>query len=114
MENNKTLLLLPHSTVLIKNIDAVHTYLKNTFSDTKKEIGEGLSFFKEEITDKINKTGEYLNHLVMPVNNFIKDLTQIDKEFEAERLKSNEYCICLNGQMVPASEVLNMPMEENY
>jgi hypothetical protein len=48
------------------------------------------------------------------VNNFIKDITQIDKEFEEERMKNEEHCIFMDGKMVPAAEVLNMSMEENY
>lgn len=105
---------LPHSTVLIRNIDAVQSFVKSTLNETKKEIGDGLSFFKEGIAEKIHKTGDYLNSLVLPVNNFIKDINQIEQDFEAERRKNEDYCICLNGRMIPAAEVLNMPMEENY
>jgi len=114
MENTHGKLHLPHSTVLIRNLDAVQSFVKSRLSDTKREIGDGLSFFKEEIAEKFHKTGDYLNSLVLPVNNFIKDINQIEQEFEAERQKNDEYCICLNGRMIPAAEVLNMPMEENY
>ncbi|MES2849825.1 MAG: hypothetical protein V4685_12265 [Bacteroidota bacterium] len=103
------------SSVFEKNIEAVHHYFKNTLSETKKEISEGFTSFKEGISDKLNKTGAYIkNDLVLPVNNFIKDVTQIEKEFEAERRNNGEYCICIEGKMVPADEVLKMPMEENY
>lgn len=114
MKNTPTILQMPHSTILIRNIDAVQSFVKNTLHETKKEIGEGLSFFKDGIADKFHKTSNYLSNLVLPVNNFIKDFTQIDQEFEAERMKNSEYCICLDGQMIPASQVLEMDMEENY
>jgi hypothetical protein len=113
----KSIRILSHSnsSAFEKNIDAVQYYIKNTFSETRKEISEGLNSFKEGLTDKLNKTGSYIkNDLVLPVNNFIKDIAQIEREFEAERKNNAEYCICIDGKMIPAEEVLKMPMEENY
>lgn len=101
-------LLLPN------NVDAVQYYIKSTFSETKREISEGLSSFKDGLSDTIHKTGNYINNLVLPVNNFLKDLTQIEKEFEEEKTRNETYCICLDGQMIPAEQVLNLAMEENY
>lgn len=75
---------------------------------------ESLSFFKDELSDSIGKTGRYINLLTLPVNNYLKDIAQINKEFEEEIKNNAEYCICLDGEMVPASEVLSRPMEENY
>ena len=114
MEKTTGILHLPNSTVLIRNIDTVQTYFKNTFSETKKEISESFSSFKDGITGTFNKTGAYISDLVLPVNNFIKDISQIEEEFEEERKKNEEYCICLDGQMIPATDVLNLQMEENY
>lgn len=111
---NTTGLLVPNSPSLGNKVDAVHNYFKSTFTETKREISEGLSSFKDGLSDTISKTGSYINNLVLPVNNFLKDLTQIEKEFEEEKTRNDSYCICLNGQMVPAEEVLNLPMEENY
>lgn len=104
----------PHLTGLARNMDAVQDFVKNTLHDTRKEIGEGLNYFKDGVAGSFYKTGDYLNSLVLPVNNFIKDITQIEREFEAERKKKGEFCIRLDGKMVPASEVLKMDMEENY
>jgi hypothetical protein len=114
MEKSIGTLSLPNSSSLEKNVGSVHTYLKNTFNETKREISEGLSSFKDGITGTFNRTGTYINNLVLPVNNFLKDVAQIEKEFEEERRKNEQFCICLDGQMVPAEEVLNLPMEENY
>ncbi len=113
MEKNKT--RTDKSSVLEKNIEAVHHYFKNTLSETRKEISDGFTLFKDGISDKLNKTGAYIkNDLVLPVNNYLKDISEIEKEFEAERNNNAEYCICMEGKMVPAEEVLKMPMEENY
>ena len=106
--------LPPHSSELNRNIDAVQHFVMNTLQDTKREIGESLHYFKDGIAGRFNKTGAYLNSLVLPVNNFIKDVQQMEQEFELERTKNSEVCICLDGRMVPASEVLKMDMEENY
>ena len=115
MQKSLSLICINSKCALENKIDAVGSYIKNTFTETKKDIGEGISLFKEGHTDKINKKGEYIkNDLVLPVNNFIKDITQIEKEFEAERDINAEFCICIEGKMIPAEEVLNMPMEENY
>jgi hypothetical protein len=114
MENTHTVLQLPHSTILIRQIDQVQGFVKDTLLDAKREIGERVSYFKDGLTNKLHKTGVYINGLVLPVNNFIKDVRQIEEEFEAERINNSEYCICLAGEMVPASEVLKMDMEENY
>ncbi len=108
------ILHLPNSTVLVKNLGAANIYLKNTVSETRKDIKQGFSHFKDGITDKLYKTGACINAFALPVNNFIKDITQIEKEFVEEKSKNSEYCLCLNGEMVPASEVANLPMEENY
>jgi len=114
MEKNTGILNLPDQSVLGKNVDAVHNYFKDTFNETKKEISESLSSFKEGLSDRLSKTGSYINNLVLPVNNFLKDVTQMEREFEEEKIKNEAFCICLNGQMVPADDVLNLPMEENY
>jgi hypothetical protein len=114
MENTQDSLYPAHPSGLARNMDAVQHFVRHTFQETKKEIGEGLNYFKDGIADRFQRTGSYLNNLVLPVNNFIKDVQQMEQEFEQERTKNSEYCICLNGQMVPASEVLKMDMEENY
>ncbi len=117
MEKSLGLISQPDSSssAFEKNIDAVQHYIKNTFNETRKEISDGLTSFREGLTDRLNKTGAYIkNDLVLPVNNFIKDIAQIESEFAAEQKNNAEYCICIEGKMIPAEEVLKMPMEENY
>lgn len=115
MEKSTGTLGHTNPSALGKNIEAVHDYFTNTINETKKDIGEGFNLFKDGITDQFNKAGTYIkNDIVLPVNNFIKDVSQIDNEFEAERRNNAEYCMCIGGIMIPAEEVLKMPMEENY
>lgn len=98
---------MPGLSRLGKNIGQVHNY----FIEKRKEIADGLSFFKDDLSER---TGRYIDHVTLPVNNFLKDVAQIEKEFKEELSKGKEYCICIDGKMIPASEVLSLSMEENY
>ena len=52
--------------------------------------------------------------MALPVNNFLKDITQIEAEFQQELIKESGQFICMEGKMIPVEEVLSQPMEENY
>ena len=99
-----------YNSPLNQGIDAVHNYLH----DKKEELQDSLSSFKDGLSDSMHKAKACINFIALPINNFIKDVRQIEKEFEEEFKKNEEYCICIEGKMVAASEVLSMQMEENY
>ena len=109
MEKSPTLLLC-YNSPLSKGLDAVQHYLH----DKKENLQDTISFFKDGITGKLGKAKTCINFITLPINNFIKDFRQIDREFEEEFKKNEEYCICLDGKMILATEVLEMKMEENY
>lgn len=96
------------------NMMSLHDYLKNSYTEHKKRFSEDVSLFKEGFSEVIDKTASYLAVFTLPVNNFLKDIGQIEEEFRCELSKNGEHFICLDGQMVSANEVLNIPMEENY
>lgn len=96
------------------NLNAIHDFVKKSVQEKKHVISEGLSHFKEGISTALAETKSYASLLTLPVNNLLKDISQMEREFREELIKEKEYCICLNGKMVPASQVLAMPMEENY
>ena len=100
--------------IFAENLNAIHGFVKKSMKEKRQVIADGLSNFKEGMSDAFDETRSYVHLLTLPVNNFLKDLSQIDNDFEAELKKTSEYSICLNGKMIPASEVLTMPMEENY
>lgn len=107
--------------VLNENKMTINSFLQQSYDQAKKQIEGGVSFiqdgvtyFKDEITALYDKTGHYLNKMVLPVNNFLKDLTQIDSELQQEISKDCQQLMSLNGQMVPVEQVLSQPMEENY
>lgn len=107
--------------VLSENKLTINSFLKHSYDNAKKGIEDGVhliqdgvSFIKDEFSALYDITGVYLNKMVLPVNNYLKDLSQIDSEFQKENAKDYPHLICLNGQMVPVEQALAGPMEENY
>ena len=84
---NKLLLPLKLSNVT-ENMISIHDYLKNSYNEKKEWLAESIAFFK--------------------------DFAQMEEEFRQELLNKNEYCICLEGEMVSEKEILSRSMEENY
>ena len=84
---NKLLLPLKLSTVT-ENMISIHDYLKSSYNEKKEWLAESIAFFK--------------------------DFAQMEEEFRQELLNKNEYCICLEGEMVSEKDILSRSMEENY
>ena len=84
---NKLLLPFKLSTVT-ENMISIHDYLKNSYSEKKEWLTESIAFFK--------------------------DFAQMEEEFRQELLNKNEYCICLEGEMLSEKDILTRSMEENY
>ena len=84
---NKLLLPLKLSTVT-ENMLSIQDFLKNSYNEKKEWLAESIAFFK--------------------------DFAQMEEEFRQELMNRNEYCICLEGEMVSEKEILSRPMEENY
>ena len=84
---NKLLLPLKLSNVT-ENMISIHDYLKNSYNEKKEWLAESIAFFK--------------------------DFAQMEEEFRQELLNKNEYCICLEGEMVSEKDILSRSMEENY
>jgi len=99
----------------------INSFLKQSYNQARKQIEggvnlfqDGVSYIKDEFSDIYDRTGHYLR-MALPINNFLKDLTQIDTELSQEVTKDcAQYNLVLNGTMVPVDQVLSQPMEENY
>lgn len=98
--------------VLKENMASIGAFLKDSYSNAKKNINDGVSFFKDEFSAFYNKTGTYINQMMLPVNNFVKDLREIDTELKQQ--KSNDPAASVQGHLVPIEQALRSPMEENY
>ena len=99
----------------------IHSFLKQSYDKAKKQAEDGasfiqdkVSFMKEELSAFYHETGQCLNKISLPINNFLKDLTQIETELLQEVSKESPHLLLMNGEMVPVEKVLNGPMEENY
>jgi len=71
-----------------RNMMSIHDYLKNSYNEKKEWLAESIAFFK--------------------------DFSQMEEEFRQELLNTNEYCICLEGEMLSEKDILTRSMEENY
>lgn len=103
-----------NNTVLPENILTIHGFLNDSYQQAKQHISDGVSFFKNELFSIHDKSSCYISRMMLPVNNFLKDIAQIETEFEQELKKASSHCLCINGEMVPAEVILSQPMEENY
>jgi hypothetical protein len=107
--------------VLRENMQTIHSFLKQSYDEAKKQlengvefIQDGASFLKDEFVAFYEESGHCLNRMLLPVNNFIKDLQQIDLDLKKEMSIQSPYSLLMDGEMVPVEKVLTMPMEENY
>ena len=94
------------------SLNSSESLIDNRLTDN---IQSGISFLKEGISNAFDRTtGRINHHIVNPVNNFLKDFPQMDMEFKSVQETDSEFRLCLNGNYVTASDILRMPMEENY
>ncbi len=119
MTNQPTSAVQPDT--LKENKKTINSFLSESYSHAKKQLEGGVnfiqdsvSFIKDEFSAIYDKTGHYLNRMAMPVNNFLKDLSQIENEFMHEISKESQQLISMNGHLMPVEQVLAQPMEENY
>ena len=95
----------------------MNSMLKHSYDQAKKHfqggvsaIQGGITVIKDEFLGIYDKATSYMNKMALPVNNFLKDLSQIDAEFKAE-LSSKTFGPC---GIIPIEEALKGPMESNY
>ncbi len=95
------------------NMVTIHSILKESYSQAKTHIQGGFSFFRTEVQEMYNQAETCVNNMILPVNNFLKDLTQIDTDFQKESINDQAQCKSM-GNIVPIEVALLSPMEENY
>jgi hypothetical protein len=75
-------------TAVSESMNSLHDFLKTSYNEKKEWLAESIAF--------------------------LKDFTQMEEEFQQELTKKNDFCICIEGEMLTENEVLSRPMEENY
>ncbi len=95
---------------------SMHSFIMESYSHTKKHIEQGVSYLKKEISGFREKSEGCFSNILLPVNNFLKDLSQIDNELELERKKELLRCSpYLEGYNAAIADWFSPEsMEENY
>jgi hypothetical protein len=82
MENLPVSLVQPDT--LTENILSINSFIKQSYSQAKKQVQGGVDFIKEEFSGLYDKTTTCLTWMALPVNNFLKDIAEIEAEFSKE------------------------------
>lgn len=100
--------------VLLENRMTIHQFLRETYAEANQHLQDGVSFFKQEFSALHRHTRKQVNRMLLPVNNFLKDRYRIDTELHLELNREPEKNLLIQGKEVPAGDVLDGPLEENY
>lgn len=76
-----------------------------SYIHAKKQFQEGVTVIRDEFNSMYDKAGSYFTRMALPVNNFLKDLSQIEKELQLELSKE---------RLQAGHSVIPIYLEENY
>ncbi|MEO7982637.1 MAG: hypothetical protein ABI688_01020 [Bacteroidota bacterium] len=104
----------------IENKITINSFLKQSYDHAKKQVEDGInflqdgvSFIKDEFSHFYDKAGDCINRMVLPANNFLKDLSQIETELQQEIQRDNNPP-AHRSNIIPIEIAMLSPMEENY
>jgi hypothetical protein len=112
MENTASSLVKPD--ILRDNKVTIHSFLRESYDIARKQLHHGVTYFREEFISLQDKTSQCIERMLLPVNNFLKDIAQMEAEFRQELNQDPANHVYLGGQLLPVEKVLSQPMEENY
>lgn len=111
MENKTSSIVKPG--ILSENMFSISSYIKQSYNLAYKQVQGGVNFIKGEFSGLYDKTTDYINRMTLPVNNFLKDIADIEEDFRRE--------LGIDGGIPPAPGIVPInialasgPMEENY
>jgi hypothetical protein len=93
-------------------ISESYSQVKMHVQDGLHAIQDGITVIKDEFIGIYDKAASAVSRMASPVNNFIKDLTQIETELQAELSKVADPC--MPNHFIPVEQALSGYMEENY
>ncbi len=94
---------------------SLNSVIRQSYSNAKNYLHDGMTVIKDEFIGIYDKAETYFNIIAQPVNNFLKDLTQIEQEFQYELEKINHQVpASSNANVIPIEMALCGRMEENY
>ena len=90
--------------------------LKHSYTHARKHIQDGITVIRDEFIGIYDKAESYFNIIAQPVNNFLKDLGQIDADFQREQsLDALQFNASgPRGNIIPIDQAIHGYMEENY
>lgn len=101
--------------ILGDNLVALNSAIRQSYSQAKKHLQDGITVIKDEFIGIYDRANSYFNIIAHPVNNFLKDLTQIDAEFMYELNKESiQFTAVAQTNIVPIEQAMKGKMEENY
>ena len=110
-----------HPEISEDNKMTINSFMKQSYDQAKKQAEDCVSYIQDRVLI-INEgfsvfyyeTGQCINKMALPVNNFLKDISQIESELLKEISTVSPHYLLMNGEMIPVEKVLTMPMEENH
>lgn len=115
--------------VLNENKVTINSFLKDSYTNAKKQIQGGINAFKDELREIRHTAEACFDFFALPVNNYLKDISQIDSDFKqapGPALEPSETSVRISDatmrisdssmRVVSITEALSSggPMEENY
>jgi hypothetical protein len=106
-----TTLSLVQPDTIVTDINAV---IQHSYASAKKQFNDGVTVFRDELTAIYGKAENCISRMALPVNNFLKDLRQIDCELQLE-IRKDILGAGLPDNVIPMTQPLASGfMEENY
>jgi hypothetical protein len=109
---NSSLTVLKQDSFAEKLLPAVIT---ESYSHAKKHLQDGITAIKDEFIGMYDKAATCINRIALPINNFLKDMGEIEAEFMNEVQKESLRPAAPSLMVVfPSEQALNGYLEENY
>jgi len=109
---NSSLTVLKQDSLAEKLLPAVIT---ESYTHAKKHLHNGITAIKDEFIDMYDKATTCINKIALPINNFLKDIGEIEAEFMDEIHKESLRSVTPSMAIVfPGEQALNGYLEENY
>jgi hypothetical protein len=99
-----TLNLIPPQQVA-ETMPSFNERVHQSYVQAKKQFQESVTVIRDEFSLIYDKAGSYFTRMALPVNNFLKDLSQIEKELQLELSKE---------RLQTGHSVVPVYLEENY
>lgn len=91
------------------------TVITESYTHAKKHLHDGITALKDEFIGMYDKAATCINKIALPINNFLKDIGEIEAEFmnetHKESLRSTTPVVAMS---FPCEQALNGYLEENY